>query len=129
MYFWKRWTRDCLPTLELRQKCLFPKLNFKVDDVILVATELGAKEDWSLGRISATYPGADRLVRKVDFTTTRGELHRNVSKLCLLREVYRIKWSHLNLSYLVYFNFNALDISFLLFDSDSSCATRYFCLL
>ena len=70
--FWKRWTRDYLPTLELKQKWLFPKRNFKVGDVVLVATELGAKDDWPLGRISATYPGADGLVRKVDVTTTRG---------------------------------------------------------
>ena len=61
-----------------------PKRNFKVGDVVLVATELGAKDDWPLGRISVTYSGADGLVRKVDVNTPRGELHRDVTKVCLL---------------------------------------------
>ena len=61
-----------------------PQAQFKVGDLVLVATELGAKNDWQLGRISATYPGADGLVKNLNVTTNKGELHRDVRKVCLL---------------------------------------------
>ena len=83
--FWKRWTRDYLPTLEYRQKWLFPQRNFKIGDVVLVTTDVGAKDDWPLSRVSAIYPSADGLVRKVDVITSKGKVHRDVRKVFVRR--------------------------------------------
>ena len=34
--FWCRWTKECLPTLQERQKYLCPKPNFRVGDLVLM---------------------------------------------------------------------------------------------
>ena len=83
--FWKRWTRDYLPTLEYRQKWLFPQRNFKIGAVVLVTTDSGFKCDWPLGRISAIYPSAYGLVRIVDVITSKGKVHRDVRKVFVRR--------------------------------------------
>jgi len=37
--FWRRWSREYLPLLQLRQKWARPQRNWAVGDVVLVATE------------------------------------------------------------------------------------------
>ena len=49
-----------------------------------MTTDLGAKDDWPLGRVSAIYPSADGLVRKADIIISKGKVHRDVRKVCLL---------------------------------------------
>ena len=54
--FWRRWSKECLPLLQLRQKCVLPQRNLAVGDVVLVATESSHRNSWPLGRIVETFP-------------------------------------------------------------------------
>ena len=84
--FWRRWVKEYLPTLHLRQKWLLPQRNLKPGDVVLIADENTPRYVWPMGRVTETYPGADGLVRTVKVQTKASSLVRPVVKLCLLEE-------------------------------------------
>jgi len=85
--FWKRWLKEYLPELQLRQKWVQPKRNIIVGDVVLVVNETSPRRSWPLGRILETYPGKDGLVRTVLVRTGTTTLTRPIDKLCLLEGV------------------------------------------
>ena len=66
--FWKRWSREYLPLLQLRQKWLHPKRNLAVGDIVLVASE-SHRNSWPLGRVVETFPDKRGLVRRVKVLT------------------------------------------------------------
>lgn len=82
--FWKRWVREYLPILQLRQKWLQPKRNLQNGDVVLIMDENTPRKSWPMGRIIQTFPGKDRLVRSAQVKTSLSILTRPVTKLCLL---------------------------------------------
>ena len=82
--FWKRWVKEYLPTLQLRQRWLNEQPNFRVDDVVLVMCENTPRRSWPLGRVSRVFPGKDGLVRSVELQTQDSVLVRPVDRLCLL---------------------------------------------
>ena len=61
--FWRRWSKEYLPLLQLRQKWLKPKRNLAVGDVVLVSTEALHRNSWPLGRIVETFPDKRGFVR------------------------------------------------------------------
>jgi len=85
--FWRRWTREYLPTLQLRQKWIRPVRNLEVDDVVILVDDNSPRNLWQLGRVTETFPSADGLVRTVKVTTRSTSLMRPVHKLCLLEPV------------------------------------------
>lgn len=44
--FWRRWLRDYLPTLQVRQRWLSLRWNLKVGDLILVIDESAPRGRW-----------------------------------------------------------------------------------
>ena len=82
--FWKRWTREYLPTLSLRQKWTKAQRNVKVGDTVIIIDENLPRGTWSLGRVIETFPGADGMVRSVRLRTKSATLIRPIHKLCLL---------------------------------------------
>lgn len=84
--FWVRWTREYLPTLQVRSKWNTLEYNFKVGDIVIVVMET-SRDHWPLGRILEVYPGSDGCVRKVKILTQGSTLIRSVTKLCLLESV------------------------------------------
>ena len=68
--FWKRWTREYLPTLLERRKWNVPKPNLKVGDVVLLVDESYSRGNWPLARIVETITGRDGLVRTVRVKTS-----------------------------------------------------------
>ena len=54
--FWRRWSKEYLPLLQLRQKWVKPKRNLAVGDVVLISTEASHRNSWPLGRIVETFP-------------------------------------------------------------------------
>ena len=82
--FWKRWLREYLPTLQLRQKWHTPKRNLSKDDIVLVVENALPRNYWSLGRVVEVFKGRDGLVRFARIKTTKGEVVRPITKLCLL---------------------------------------------
>ena len=82
--FWKRWSSEYLYQLQKRQKWVRPKDNFKNGDVVLLIDKSRPRNSWQLGRIIATMPAKDGLVRQVQVKTRSTTLIRPVCKLCLL---------------------------------------------
>ena len=63
------------------------KRNFHVGDIVLVADDNVARNQWALGRVENLLPGADGLVRTVEVRAKRATRKRPVTKLCLLEGV------------------------------------------
>ena len=82
--FWRRWMREYLPALQLRQKWTQREQNLQVGDLVLVADERVSRGHWPLGRVSQTYPDHEGNVRQVEVKTGSGYFRRPISKLCLL---------------------------------------------
>jgi hypothetical protein len=85
--FWKRWSREYLHLLQLRQKWQFKERNFEVGDVVLIASADCKRFEWPLARVTLTYPDSDGVVRKVDVKTSRGESTRDIRSLHLLEGI------------------------------------------
>jgi len=47
--FWRRWSKEYLPLLQLRQKWVKPKRNLAVGNVVLISTEASHRNSWLLG--------------------------------------------------------------------------------
>lgn len=101
--FWRRWTREYLPTLQERRKWNETRRNLKVGDLVLLTDESFPRGKWPLGRVLEVVVSRDGLIRtaKVKTSSTvatrakrqrKGEpvitsttlLTRPVTKLCLL---------------------------------------------
>ncbi|XP_064635262.1 uncharacterized protein LOC135492633 [Lineus longissimus] len=85
--FWKRWTKEYLPSLQERQKWLQDERNVKIDDIVLIVDNNMPRNAWSLGRVIEVYPGKDNRVRAVKVRTQHTQLVRPVNKLCLIEPV------------------------------------------
>ena len=85
--FWKRWTREYLPTLIGRQKWREQKKNLQVGDVVVVLDDDLPRNSWPLGRIESVSVGRDGLVRSAEVKTKSSRLVRPVTRLCLLESI------------------------------------------
>ncbi|XP_071085478.1 uncharacterized protein [Haliotis cracherodii] len=85
--FWKRWLKEYLPGLQLRQKWLQSTVNLKVGDIVLLVNENSPRCVWPLARITNVFPGNDGLVRSIEVKTKDSVLIRPISKVCLLESV------------------------------------------
>jgi len=82
--FWKRWTREYLPTLQVTQKWLRPRPNLSVGDLVLVIGENSPCGRWPKRVVQEVFPDRNGNVRQVTVRTTTSVLRRDVRKLCLL---------------------------------------------
>ena len=84
--FWKRWTKEYLPSLQRRQKWLQPERCIEVRDVVLIVDDHAPRNSWLMGIVVETYNDRNGLVRSVKIKTKTTTLVRPVVKLCLLLE-------------------------------------------
>ena len=84
--FWKRWSREYLPLLQIRQKWQYPRRNLAVGDIVLVVTENTSRNQWPLGRIQGIFSDKRGFVRKVKVSVKSTILERPVDKIVLLVE-------------------------------------------
>ena len=82
--FWRRWTREYLPTIQHRRKWVADAPNAHVGDVVLIMDELTHRNQWPMGRITGVNVGRDGKVRSCDIKTQKGRCTRPIAKLCLL---------------------------------------------
>ena len=61
--FWKRWTKEYIITLSLRQRWLNKERNFKEGDVVPLTSEFLKRDKWTTGVISGVTMDDDRCVR------------------------------------------------------------------
>ena len=82
--FWKRWLREYLPTLQMRQKWETRSRNFAVDDIVLLVGETTQRSQWPLARVVEAVKGSDGLVRTLKLLTQGKLVARPVTKVVLL---------------------------------------------
>jgi len=83
-HFWRRWVREYLPTLTKRTKWFPQQRSININDLVIIADSNLPRGCWPRGKVVATYPGRDGIVRVVDVYTMYGTYRRPVSKLCPL---------------------------------------------
>ena len=84
--FWKRWTKEYLPSLQRRQKWTEPERNLKTGDVVLIVDDQAPRNSWPMGLVTEIYSDKHGDVRSVRVKTKTAVLVRPISKLCLLLE-------------------------------------------
>ena len=105
--FWESWSRSYLSSLQKRNKWVKPTPNLKEGDLVMMLDESKLQSSpmakplistWRMGKITATYPGSDGLVRAADVevpltifpsyyhTTTR---KLNPADITIRKTVYR----------------------------------------
>ena len=83
--FWKRWIKEYLHTLTLRQKWFTVQRNLQVDDIVLIVDDTAKRNLWPLGVIVDTHADSHGHVRRVSVRKASGVvLQRDVRKICLL---------------------------------------------
>ena len=80
----KRWTREYLPSSQVRQKWNSKTRKFSKNDLVLVVDHEQPRNQWPLGRITDCNFGRNGLVRSAKVKTSTSEFVRPITKLCLL---------------------------------------------
>lgn len=82
--FWARWSLEYLNELQVRRKWAQDGEKVDIGMVVLVKDKGLPCLQWALGKIIATHPGADGIVRTVTIKTATGDLKRSVKCICPL---------------------------------------------
>ena len=82
----KRWLREYLPNLTLRQQWMRDVKSVGIGDLVLIVDEDAPRKHWEMARITDTFQGDDGRIRAVKVKTARTVLTRPVSKLAVLEE-------------------------------------------
>lgn len=77
--FWKLWSNEYLHQFQKRTKWQKEHANAVVGQIVLIA-----EDRWALGKIIATHPGKDNLIRSVEVRSGATILRRPIHKLALL---------------------------------------------
>ena len=86
-HWWKRWTKEYLPTLVQRSKWRQDQRNLQVGDLVLMADPNLSRGSWPLARVNRVFPAEDGRVRSAELRTASGKLYtRPATKICLLEE-------------------------------------------
>lgn len=83
-HFWKRWTKEYLPTLIRREKWHEKQPNVEVGAVIIMVDDKFPRSCWMKGIVTQVFPGNDDQVRVVEIRTSNGIFKRPVSKVIVL---------------------------------------------
>ena len=83
-HFWRRWSKEYVPTLIKRQKWTKDTRQLQVDDVVLIADNNAPRGRWPIARVTKVFPGSDGRVRSVELKTKTGTYVRPAVKPCLL---------------------------------------------
>ena len=70
--FWRRWSKECLPQLQIRQKWLRKRRNLTVGDVVLVSADNSPRNTWPLGRVLKVHSDKKGIVRRVTIKPKSG---------------------------------------------------------
>ena len=85
-HIWKRWRREYLPTLTVRQKWTGETRPLRTGDLVLIVEDDEPRGHWPLARVVRPIPGADGRVRAAEVKTAGGVYTRPTARLCLLEE-------------------------------------------
>ncbi|XP_062541079.1 uncharacterized protein LOC134209115 [Armigeres subalbatus] len=86
-HFWKRWSAEYLHYLQSRPKWNSEVSKTDIGAVVVLKDDNAPPHQWRLGRIVATHPGQDGIVRVVTVRADSKEFRRAVAKVCFLPNV------------------------------------------
>lgn len=84
--YWRRWIKDYMAFLQVKQKWTKERRDIQVNDVVLVVEDKIARGKWPIGRITAIKQSTDGHVRSAMVKTSNGVHLRPITRLCLLEE-------------------------------------------
>ncbi|XP_015586021.1 uncharacterized protein LOC107263332 [Cephus cinctus] len=82
--FWKRWHKEYLHELQVRQKWLNSTATLTVGSVVVSMEDNPACARWPLGVVVDVHPGSDGIARVATINTASGFFKRNITRLCIL---------------------------------------------
>ncbi|KAL0810721.1 hypothetical protein ABMA28_010045 [Loxostege sticticalis] len=82
--FWARWIREYLPELQHRREPQGHGTPLKTGDLVLIVDPNLPRNTWPRGKVIATYPGQDGVVRAADVKTRGGIMRRPTKRLVIL---------------------------------------------
>ena len=83
--FWKKWTCQYLPLLQIRKKWFGTNSNVKPGDLVLVMDESTKSGQWPKALVQDVMPDSNGFVRRVRLRTADAQtLIRDIQKICLL---------------------------------------------
>lgn len=83
--FWKKWRLEYLNNLQQRnKKSSVVQPNLIVGQLCVVKDDNLPPCTWITGRVIKVHPGPDGLIRVATLHTSKGEIKRSISKLCIL---------------------------------------------
>ena len=90
--FWRKWRNNYIADMVVMKKWRTARRNLEVNDVVLVEDANSVRGLWKLGKVAATYPGRDGLVRDVEVAMVKPDgsksvVSRPVQRLALLLPV------------------------------------------
>ncbi|GJQ82633.1 hypothetical protein Trydic_g9938 [Trypoxylus dichotomus] len=83
-HFWRRWSREYLSSLQQRTKWKETSSSQLNPETMVMLRDHLPPLLWKVGRVIASHPGSDGLVRVVNVRTTNGVVKRAVQKICVL---------------------------------------------
>ncbi len=82
--FWRRWIKEYLSALQIREKWQRPHRNANVNDIVLIVDENTPRGQWPLAIVTQINRSRDGYVRSCKVKTATSEYVRPIHKLCLL---------------------------------------------
>ena len=82
--FWKRWRKEYIAQLQLRQKWIRPARNLNVGDIVLISQGNLPRNQWPMGKVTSVTEEEDGKVRVARIKTTDSEIERPINKLVLI---------------------------------------------
>ncbi|XP_043279309.1 uncharacterized protein [Venturia canescens] len=79
--FWRRWHKEYLNELNIRNKWTDGSHDIKEGTVVILQEDNSPPRHWPLGRIVQVIPGNDGIIRVVKVKTATGEFRRNIRKI------------------------------------------------
>ena len=86
-HFWRRWSSEYLQSLQKSGKWHKSHPNLQVGDLVLMTDASIFKTQWTLGKVTATYPGKDGLVRAVDVQTETARTSTSSNKSTMAKQL------------------------------------------
>lgn len=86
--FWKKWTKNYLPTLQTIARWHKVERDLRVGELVLLSDANAPRGKWSKAVVIDVVHSSDGLVREAVLKTNKGEIRRDIRSLCRLEGEY-----------------------------------------
>ena len=82
--FWKKWSRDVLPSLVPRKRWSSERRNVNTGDIVVMEDSNAVRGKWTIRRVTDVFPGPDSRVRNLKVKTAGGEYRKPITKVAVI---------------------------------------------